>query len=152
MQYIIILAVIAVILAVLGVSLQVIANASAWGILMLCALVSFVMVIFFAVYLVKLMSCKKAKGRFLRADYKENGAFKKYKSAVYEIDGQEYFNIFPYDLKIFYSKDKQTELYIDKNGEAVYDIMTRITILAGLMLSVAMTFFMIVLTIYFYNS
>lgn len=151
MQYIIILAVVAVILAVLGVSLQVIANVSAWGILLLCSLVSFAMAVFFAVYLMKLLSGRKAKGRFLRADYKENGAFKKYKSAVYDIDGQEYFNIFPYDLKIFYSKDKQIELYIDKNG-AVYDVMTRITILAGLMLSVAMTFFMIALTIYFYNG
>ena len=151
MQYFIIIVIAVVILIVLGVSVQAILNASAWGILMLCAAVSFLMMIFFAVFLAKLLSGKKTKGKFLRADYKDNGAFKKYKSAVYEIEGKEYFNIFPYDLGIFYKTDKETELYIDKKG-AVYDTMTRITILSGIMLSTAMTILMIMLTVYFYQS
>ncbi len=151
MQYVIFIAIIAVILAVLGVSTQLIANFSAWGILLLCTLVSFLMTVFFAVFLIRMLSCKKASGRFLRADFKDRGTFKKHKSAVYDIGGEEHFNIFPYDLKLFYNKDKETELYLGKKGE-VYDMMTRITIYLGLMLSGTMTAVMLMVTLSFYNN
>ena len=98
-----------------------------------------------------MLSCKRTSGRFLRADFKDNGAFKKYKSAVYDIGGEEHFNIFPYDLKIFYNKDKEIELYLGKKGE-VYDVMTRITIYLGLMLSGAMTAVMFMVTMSFFSS
>lgn len=151
MQYVIIIAVVAVIILVLGVSVQMIASVSAWAIMLVCTLVSALMAVFFVVFLAKMLACKRKKGVFLRADFKDRGAFKKYKSAVYDIEGEEHFNIFPYDLKIFYKKDKLTELYLDKKGE-VYDTMTRITIYAGVMLSLAMTALMAWVTVFYYNN
>ena len=142
MQYIIIIALIAVIMIVLGVSLTALANISAWVILGLCSLVTLAMAAFFAVYFVLLLRCRRVKGRFLRCDYKNEGRLKKYKSAVYEIEGQEHFGVFPADIKAFYINDKEHTLFIDKKGR-VYDRTIRITIIAGLISSVVMTVLLI---------
>ena len=138
MQYIIILAVAAVLLAVLGVSLQIIANISAWAILALCALVTFAMTVFFAVFLVKMLRGRRAKGRYLRADMKDSGHFKAYKSPVYLIDGKEHFGVFPADIRVFYRDGKEIDLRIDSKG-FVYDTVTRVTIYTGIVLSAAST-------------
>ena len=148
MQYIIILSVIIVLLIALGVSLQLIANVSAWGILALCSLLAFAMTAFFAVYMVKLFGSKRAKGSYIRTDFKDNGRFKRYRSAVYEIDGKEHFGVFPADIKAFYRTGRQYSLLIDKNG-FVYDRVIRITIIAGLILSVLTTAGLVVMTIQF---
>ena len=138
MQYIIIIALIAVILIVLGVSLTAIANISAWVILLLCSVATLGMSVFFLVYFVKLLKCAKAVGRYLRADNNTKSRLGKYKSAVYEIGGNEYFGVFPADIKAFYISDKEQTLYIDKK-DRVYDRTIRITIIAGLISSVVMT-------------
>ncbi|MCR5817172.1 MAG: hypothetical protein K6F91_09835, partial [Ruminococcus sp.] len=77
-------------------------------------------------------------GRYLRADNDPNSRLGKYKSAVYLIDGNEHFGVFPADIKAFYLSDKEQTLIIDKKGR-VYDRTIRITIIAGLISSVAMT-------------
>lgn len=143
MQYIIIIALIAVILIVLGVSLTAIANISAWVILLLCSVATLGMSVFFLVYFVKLLKCRKAVGRYLRADNNTKSRLGKYKCAVYEIGGEEHFGVFPADIKAFYISDKEQTLYIDKK-DRVYDRTIRITIIAGLISSVVMTAVLIV--------
>ncbi len=138
MQYLIIIALIAVILIVLGVSLTALANISAWVILMLCSVMTAAMAVFFGAYLVFMLRGRRASGRYLRADNDPNSRLGKYKSAVYLIDGNEHFGVFPADIKAFYLNDKEQTLIIDKKGR-VYDRTIRITIIAGLISSVVMT-------------
>ncbi|MBR1750977.1 MAG: hypothetical protein IJ740_08895 [Ruminococcus sp.] len=141
MQYAVTIALIIVILLVLGVSTQALASVSAYMIVYFCIGLCIVMTVFFAVFLARLMLCKKTRGVYKGARDAGEGRIK-YKRAVYEIEGSEHLNNFPMDIKLFYKENKDCELYMDKKG-GVYDINARITIIAGLMMSVAMTFFMV---------
>ena len=150
MQYLVILSVTIVLLIALGVSLQMIANISAWGILLVCVALSFLMTGFFAVYLARMICGKRTKGVYLRADTKGTGRLSKYKSAVYDIDGEEHYGIFPADIRAFYRAEKECRLLVDKKG-FVYDRVIRITIIAGTILSAFSTAGLIVMMAGFMN-
>ena len=141
MPAVITIVIILVLLVLLGVSTQMIANISAFIIVYLCMAMCIAMVIFFVIFMAKLVLCKKAVGVYTGAEEIQKGRMK-YKRAVYEINGEKHFNVFPLDIKLFYKPGRECELYVDKKGGG-YDINARITIIAGLMLSIASTMLMV---------
>ena len=152
MQYVIIIAVLAVIMVILGVSTQAIANISAWMILAACALLCFMMSVFFMIYLAKLLCSGKVRGRFIGAR-KEEGA--RFITAFYLAEGEEIKNIFPYEsaLKaLFYKEGREVTLYLTKNKKRVLDLNARITIVFGFFISVIMTGVLINTAIMLYGS
>ncbi len=139
MQYIIILAVIVVIMIILGVSTQLIANISAWMILLACALLCFMMCIFFMVFLARLLCAKKTSGYFAGAKKKDKARFD---TAYYIVGESEIKNIFPYESSLkslFYKEGREVTLRLSKDGKRVFDLNARVTIISGFLLSVIMT-------------
>ena len=84
---------------------------------------------FFVLSLALLLTSKRKRGVFTRIN--EEGHFP---SAVYEIDGEEYSNIFPCEMVMrdkLYVPEKTVVLYFSKLRHAVIDKNALITIIAG---------------------
>lgn len=85
--------------------------------------------VFFALSLIMLIFSRKKRGVFIRVS--EEGRFP---CAVYEIDGEEYPNIFPCEMVLrgkLYIPEKTVTLFLIRFRRAVIDKNALITIIAG---------------------
>lgn len=95
--------------------------------------------VFFIVFTVFLIGSKAHTAYFTRFCAKNKSSFE---SAVYSIDGTEYFNAFPKEVvlaKRLYKADKPVRVWLAKNKKFVLDKNAVTTIIAGDIAVIAMT-------------
>lgn len=140
MEIIVLIGCVIVILLVLGVSIEPLFAIVFWGIF----IVSILCVLFFLVSLVGLLLAKNKKANYVELmDGEKMGAF-----AIYEIDGEQYRNLFPTDriLENLLYKKNIVKVKVGKWGENtyVYDPVTKGIILTGFV-----AFSLIAILVYF---
>lgn len=125
MEFLLVFAMIAIIMLLLGFG--------AGDIIMLATYIIAVLVlltgVFFVISLVFLMFTKRKRGVFSKIN--DEGRFP---HAVYEIDGEEFPNIFPCEMVMrdkLYVPEKTVTLFYSKPRRAVIDKNAFITIIAG---------------------
>lgn len=129
MEALIVSAIILVLLICMGISYELIALIF----LIFLDLLLLAIFVFFVYCLFRLRGGHIKTARFVKID--SSPKFK-FKTAFYQIDGQEHANAFPAELlakKLFYSKLRDKKVYLCKNGE-VFDFYSLITVAAGLLL------------------
>lgn len=125
--------IIIILLALLGVDLWYIFL----GIIALVALAGLFVTVFFAVSTVWLLRSERRSGVFVR--FSEG---KRFDSAVYEIDGAEYGNIFPAEFVLrdrLYKPDETVSVRLSKSRRVVFDKNAVITTAVGLPMSIIIT-------------
>lgn len=148
MELIIILIIVLVLALILGVSLSVIML----GIMFLLVLTLLFIVTFFSVCAVWLAGSRKYKGTLTKVD--KNPKFK-YNSAYYNIDGEEFPNVFPCEVilkKYLYKTDKTCVLRLNRKKKIVFDGNAYACVIAGLVLGVSSLVMVTYITAYSLQS
>lgn len=145
MELIIILTVILVLALILGVS----ASAVITGVMLLLILSLVFIVCFFSVCAVWLAGSKKYSGTLSRVD--KNPKFK-YNSAYYNINGEEFPNVFPCEVilkKYLYKPDRNCVLRLNRKKKVVFDGNAYACVIAGLVLGLSSLVMVTSITAYF---
>lgn len=144
MELLVIACVIIVLLLILGVSVM---NIIA-GVLGFVALISILCNVFFVIMFLALCFTKKRDAKFLRIDKKNN----RIPYAVYLIDTGEFSNVFPTDMiltNILYRKnDVKVRVRTTKKGLLVFDSVTQVIIILGLLSFSIMTLLLMSFLLY----
>ena len=144
-EAIVILAVIIVLCIILGVSMDMMII-GAVGIVFLMILS---MTLFFVYSTVRLVMSKKCSAKFLRIDKRESDVFS---AAVYEIDGNEYFNAFPSEkLRRIYKNNAQYEVLLNRHTKKVYDKLSVLTVVLGTISSLLLTAASVIFVFYMFK-
>lgn len=119
-----------VLAVILGIDVSLIYSA-----VMLVLFAAIILIVgFFAVCLWWLIRSRKAAGTLSKVD--KNPRFK-YDSAFYQIDGEEYPNIFPCEIvmkKYLYKQGRECKLYLNRKKGFVFDGNAFLCVIAGLVL------------------
>ncbi len=148
MELIIFFSIIIVLALMLGVSLSYIITA----IMFLLALSLVLIVCFFSVCAVWLAGTEKQNGTLSRVD--KNPKFK-YNSAYYNIDGEEYPNVFPCEVilkKYLYKPDRACVLRLNRKKRLVFDGNAYACVIAGLVLGISSLVMVTYITAYSIQS
>lgn len=131
MEALIIIAVIAVLLLMLGVSAEVLLA----GFLGLLCLVMMALFLFFGLCIIRLTQCRRCGGKLAKVE--KHGKYG-YSVPVYDIGGKEYENVFPCEIvmkKQLYSPGRECMLMLDEKHGKVFDGNARISSIVGIVLS-----------------
>lgn len=130
MEILIITVVTVVLLLIAGIKIEVIA--------MFLPVAAAALVLSFFVYSMwEILTSKKTKGRFCR--FERSGKYR-FVTAVYTIDGKDYPGTFPREStigKLIYKKDKDATVFLVKSKDRVYDAVSCVTVILGLILGAA---------------
>lgn len=130
MEFIAVLAVIAVLCIVFRVSADIIII----GALVLTGLIILAMTLFFIVSFVLLLTSKKCAAVFDKIDKRRNGRFK---SAFYRIGSENYPCLFPAEPKFVYKSCKNCKVRLNRRRGFVFDKFAAATCIFGLLFSIA---------------
>lgn len=148
MELLIILITLLVLALILGINLSVLML----GIMFLLILTLLFIVIFFTVCALWLAGSEKQNGTLVKLD--KNPKFK-YKSAFYNINGEEFPNVFPCEIilkKNIYKYDKSCVLRLNKKKKVVFDGNAYACVITGLVLGIASLSFITYMTAYSIQS
>lgn len=144
MEFLIGAVIIIILLLLLGVSW----GAITYGIVILIGAVVSLLLIFFTAFTIRLLISEKKTGKFTRIGRPEKF---KYDVAFYEIDGEEYPNIFPCEVNMFreklYNPEKTVNLRLLRKKTAVFDKNAALTIIVGIIASVFLTAISVIIMI-----
>lgn len=125
MEFILVIAVVAVLCVIFQVSTDIIIM----GIAILAGLVIIAMTILFIYFFTMLLFSKKTKADFSRIDKPDKN---KFRTAFYMIDGTEYPCVFPAEsITSLYKKDKQHNVWLNRRMKCVYDCYALTTCIMG---------------------
>lgn len=128
MEFILVLAVIAVLCIIFRVGTDIMIL----GALGLIGLTVAAMALFFVIFIVLLITSAKKDAVLSGIEKKEGGRFR---TAFYKINGKEYPCFFPAEPKIMYKKDKPCRVLLNKRLGRVFDRFAVITCICGLLFS-----------------
>lgn len=131
MEFILVIAVIAVLCVIFQVSTDIIIMCIA----ILTGFVIAVMTLLFIYFFARLLFSKKVKADFSRIDKTEKT---KFRTAYYIIDGVEYPCVFPAEsimTNTLYKKDKKYNVWINRRMKCVYDRFAFTTCIMGFLVS-----------------
>ncbi|MDE5834252.1 MAG: hypothetical protein K2H26_01880 [Ruminococcus sp.] len=132
MEFILVVAVIAVLCIIFQVSTEMIIT----GILAVIGLILFAMVLLFLYFFIRLLFSKKHEAYFSRIDRPKNN---KFRTAYYIVDGVEYPCVFPAEgifLDTLYRKDRKYQVRLNTRIKCVYDRFAFATCVIGFSVSV----------------
>ncbi|MCM1507829.1 MAG: hypothetical protein NC177_11950 [Ruminococcus flavefaciens] len=132
MEFILVIAVIAVLCIIFQVSMDLIIA----GIAILAVLIIMAMTILFIYFFIRLLFSKKVEAYFSEIiQPKEN----KFRTACYIVDGVKYLCVFPAEsvlLNGLYKKDKKYHVWLNRRMNRVYDRFAFATCVTGFSVSV----------------
>lgn len=138
MEFLIGAVIIILLLLLLGVSW----GAITYGIVILIGVVVSLLFVFFTAFTVRLLLAQKKTGKFTRIGRTEKI---KYDVAFYEIDGEEYPNIFPCEVNMFrkklYNPEKTVSVRLNRKKTVTFDKNTTLTIIVGVIASALLVAF-----------
>lgn len=133
MEFILVIAVVAVLCVIFQVSTDIIIM----GVALLAGLVITAMTILFIYFFARLLFAKKTKADFSRIDKPEKN---KFRTAFYIIDGTEYPCVFPAEsITALYRKDKKYNVWLDRRMKCVYDRFAFTTCVVGFFVCIGIT-------------
>lgn len=130
MEAIAVIGVIIVIAIILGVKPIVLVAAAGIAV----GLILLLMIVLFLFFFTRLITSHKAEAEFTRIDIKPNGRFK---VAFYNINGEEYPNVFPEEGFLedkLYKKERKYRVFLNKKGY-VFDRFAVATCIIGFSIS-----------------
>lgn len=130
MEFILIIAVIAVLCVIFQVSIDIIIM----GVAILTGLVVLSMTLLFVYFFIRLLFSRKVRADFSRIDKPEKT---KFRTAYYIIDGVEYPCVFPAEsimTNTLYKKDKKYNVWINRRMKCVYDRFAFTTCVMGFLI------------------
>ena len=141
MEFILVIAVIAVLCVIFQVSTDIIIM----GIAILTGLVITAMTILFIYFFIRLLFSKKTKADFSRIDRLEKT---KFRTAFYIVDGTEYPCVFPAEsilINTLYKKDKKYNVWLDPRMKRVYDRFAFTTCVTGFLVCIGIVMTTVIL-------
>ncbi|MCM1315927.1 MAG: hypothetical protein NC205_06220 [Prevotella sp.] len=141
MEFILVIAIIAVLCVIFQVSTDIIIM----GIAILAGFVITAMTILFIYFFVRLLFSKKVTADFSRIDKQEKT---KFRTAYYIIDGMEYPCVFPAEsimTNTLYKKDKKYNVWINHRMKCVYDRFAFTTCVMGFLVSISVVTAVVIL-------
>lgn len=130
MEFILGIAVSLVLCIILGVR----ADFMIIGALGILALVVLAAAVFFIIFMIILVTSKKKEAVFLDVEKKEK---RKFRTAVYMIDGMEYQCFFPAEPEFIYKRNKPCKVMLNRRLGRVFDGFAMLTCIFGFIFSIA---------------
>ena len=131
MEMLIVLVVVTVLLVILGVSAEMLIV----GFLGLLCLMMIALVLFFTYCIIRMTKSKKCSGKLSKLTQNPKHGFS---VPVYEIDGEEYENVFPCEIvmkKQLYYEGRECRLLLDEKRRKVFDGNARASSIVGIVIS-----------------